>query len=348
MPREISRIIFSGDSFRSDDGNADQIANVIWLKAKVGDLFTDLTGLASEIRLPLLGQTVAEFLELQGCALEPNLDTWASLFWDSASVDLVERIAEECRGALLVTIEMPPILEDALNRAGIPWIDIGISPLRFLPDWAFHLKTSAHFHIDAVRDLLLTPPEIEQYAAHVRNWYDPADIVEPTIVFFGQTLRDRTLIRHGRFAGKEDVLSGLAGLQDKDRPLLLKPHPWQAESNVIQALIETGGEITTANTYALLASPQVEVVTLSSSVGREARFFGRQVTTITPSVQDWAFSGVDVLRHALSPRFWGALFASADIPVGAAMEREIDWLPNHLRGDIPQQGLDSIVWENYQ
>ena len=34
----------------------------------------------------------------------------------------------------------------------------------------------------------------------------------------------------------------------------------------------------------------------------------RKVAIISPSVQNWAFSGVDVLRYALSPRFWGTLF----------------------------------------
>jgi hypothetical protein len=167
---KISRIIFSGDSFRSVNGNADQIDNVIWLKARVGELFAGLTGLPQEIRLPLVGRTILEILAIQGGPPEPNLETWASMFWESASSDLVGRIAEECNGALVITKEIPPVLEDALNRAGIAWIDIGISPLRFLPDWAFHVKTSHHFRIDAVRDYLLTSQQIERYAAHVRAW----------------------------------------------------------------------------------------------------------------------------------------------------------------------------------
>jgi hypothetical protein len=346
MPDKISHIIFSGDSFRSASGNPDQIGNVVWLKARIGELFADLTGLPQEIRLPLVGQTVAEILAIQDGVLEPNLDNWARVFWDSASANLVSRIAGECNGALVITLEMPPVLEDALNRAQIPWIDVGISPLRFMPDWAFHIKTSRHFNIGAVRDCLLTSREIERYAAHVCARYDLVDITEPTVVFFAQTLRDRTLIRQRRFLGKEDALDRLVALRNESRPLLIKPHPWQAVSDIVEALVEIGGEITDSNTYALLASPQVEVFTLSSSVGREARVFGRKVTIISPSVQDWAFSGVDVLRHALSPRFWGTLLASAGIPIGAAVQREANWHPNHLRDSVPQQGLDSAVWSN--
>lgn len=322
------------------------MGNVVWLKAQVGELFASLTGLPQDIRLPLLGRTAGEMLAIQGGAAEPNLDSWASLFWEDASVDLVDRLAEECSDALVITIEMPPVIEDALDRAGIPWIDIGISPLRFLPDWAFHLKASHHFNFDPVRDCLLTSQEVERYARRVKDWYGPADIFEPTVVFFAQTLRDRTLIKQGRFVGKEDVLGGFAALQGADHPLLIKPHPWQADSDIVRALVEKGGAITNINTYSLLTSPLVEVATLSSSVGREARFFGRKATIMNPGVQDWAFSGVDVLRYALSPRFWGALFASAGIPVETSLTPEVAWRPNQLRGSIPQQGLDFAVWEN--
>jgi hypothetical protein len=347
MSQKISRIIFSGDSFRSATGNPDQIDNVVWLKGKLGELFTDLTGLSSEVRLPLVGNSVSEIFALQDPALVPSLENWARIFWERASEDLVDKIARDCNGALVILFEMPPVMADGLNLAGIPWIDIGISPLRFLPDWAFHIKTSHHFNIKAARDYLLPARETKRYADHVRAWYAPVDIRAPTVVFFAQTLGDRTLIRDGRFVGKEDVLERIVSFA-RGRPILIKPHPWQPDTDIVEALVELGGDITDSNTYALLACPHVEVMTLSSSVGREARVFGRKVTTLSPSVQDWAYSGSDVLRHALSPRFWGTLLASAGMPVAeAVMARNASWHPDCLRGNILQQGLNAAVWEKY-
>ena len=84
------------------------------------------------------------------------------------------------------------------------------------------------------------------------------------------------LIRQRRFVGREDVLDGLAALRGEKRTLLVKPHPWDANNAIVTALSGVGGKITNSNTYALLASPEVEVVTLSSSVGQEARAFGAQ------------------------------------------------------------------------
>ncbi|THF48081.1 hypothetical protein [Allorhizobium terrae] len=342
MSKNISRIVFTGDFFRSANGGTDQLNVVKWLCDRVGGLFTQLTSLPQEIIIPLIGQSVSEALAIQSGLTEPTLDNWAKIFWDKASLDVVDLIRRHYADALIVTIEMPPVLEDALDRADVPWIDISISPLRFMPDWAFHVKFSNHFNIDDVNHLLLTEKEISEFAGHVSSWYGPADINVPTIVFFAQTPRDRTLIHNGGFRTEKDVLDIIDSLRG-GRPILIKDHPWNTSSDVVNALISAGGVTTNLNTYALLSCASVEVVTLSSSVGREAAAFGRRSTIISPDVQNWAFSGVDVLQHALSPRFWGPLFRSVGIDVSPISEPT--WRPNFLRESLPPQGLDLAVWE---
>lgn len=339
--KDIAGIIFSGDCFRSTDGQPEQIDNVMWLERKIGTLLSDLTGKPHATRMPLVGETVSDLLSLQAAGLTPSLDTWAALFWDHASAQLIRHIGDLHANNLIVTIEMSPITQDALDRANVPWIDVSISPLRFMPDWAFHIKASSHFDLGVAADMVLSQAQLDEYVHHVRTWYGAVDVDEPTLVFFGQTLRDRTLISNNGFAGQDDVLETIEGLR-AGRPMLIKPHPWQPTSDIVDALVRAGGKVTDLNTYALLSSTPIAVASLSSSVGREARLFGRQVTTISPLVQDWAFSGVDVLHHALSPRFWGALLASAGIPVQSAPES--NWGPNVLRGSIPPQGLDPAVW----
>ena len=107
-----------------------------------------------------------------------------------------------------------------------------------------------------------------------------------------------------------------------------------------------GARLTELQTYALIANPLVEVVTLSSSVGREARAFGRNASIISPSVQDWAYSGVDAMRYAASPTLWGPLLESAGLHVYPAPEPK--WFPNKLRQTIRTQGLTAAVWEDRQ
>lgn len=341
LPKQI---IFSGDFFRSSDGAIAQQSNVIWLRDRLGDLLSAITGLPHAIRLPLAGNTVAEALALHDPALTPGLDNWAAIFWDRAADAMVDCVRQTCSDSLVITIEMPPILEDALNRAGVPWIDVGISPLRFLPDWAFHVKTSRHFDLGCVKGMRLTDADIRRYTAHVADWYGPAPLAEPVAVFFAQTMHDRTLIDGRHFCGVQEALAGVAELVECHRPFLIKPHPWMASSEVVSALVAAGGQVTDIATYRLLASPVVDVVTLSSSVGREALAFGRKCRILAPTVQDWAYAGMDVLQNAVSAPFWGTLLASAGLAVMSLPDVPA-WRPDLLRGSIRQQGLDPAVWE---
>lgn len=337
----VDRLVFTGDGFRSVAGEASQIQNVRWLEEHLGHLLRNLTGLSSTVSLPIVGHDVAEFVRLQDGQL--GLDGWAKLFWSEPAAKLSAAIADACRDALMITFEMPPVMQAALDQAGIPWIDVGICPLRFLPDWALHLRTSTHFDVSGVQSLLLTPEDVAGAVQHVLSWYGPAPVSEPTLVFFAQTARDRTMIRDGRFCESADVVEVLDAARC-GRPVLVKPHPWEPDNVIVSELVARGAQITDAETYALLANPMIEVLTFSSSVGREACAFERAATTINSKVQNWAYSGIDVLRHARSPELWSTILSSAGIPTHAAPA--VEWRPNGLRETIGGQGLSLSVWRD--
>lgn len=336
----FDRILLTGDAFRTVAGEPAQLANVQWLERILGPLLRDLTRLPMEISFPLAARTVTDFVALQGGQI--GLDGWARQFWSAPSDALVSALKASCEGALVVGIEMPPVLEHALDLAGVAWIAVGVSPLRFLPDWALHLRASWRFDLGACADHALTADEVETAARHVSRRCAASGLEQPTLVFFAQTEHDRTLIRGGEFCGPAEALDGISSFR-RGRRILVKPHPWQPESQTVQALVAgAGAELTGINTYALLADPRVEVVTLSSSVGREARAFGRRATILSPGVQDWAYSGIDVLRDARSAALWGRLLASAGVEVHPAQGPA--WRPNELRASIGGQGLDLSVW----
>lgn len=335
----ITRILFTGDAFRTSAGEPIQLGVVEWLERVLGPNLRAVTGLPSEVALPLCAPDIPSFVALQGG--EPSLDNWTRVFWQKPSEQLVATLAEACAGALVIAIEMPPVLEMALDQAGIPWIDMSIGPFRFLPDWAFHIRTSHHFNVQASPDGLLKSSEVFDAVRHVERWYGSADIIEPTLVFFAQTSKDRTLIRDGGFCGVIEALRGLENLRGSMR-LLIKPHPWEPGNPVVSALVDSGGCIADAPTYALLANPHVHAVTLSSSVGREARAFGRQSTVLSPSVQDWAYSGEEVMTSWVSPAWWASILQPAGIPTFPTSEQA--WRPNMLRETIGGQGLDLAVW----
>lgn len=341
MNRKISRIVFTGDSFRSVLGDPDQIGNVKWLYNILSPLLIGMTNINTEIRLPLVGERVQTMYELLGISCV-SLDAWARVFASNPSDDLVTAIKDELGDAVIVSIELPPILVEALNAAGVPWIDVGVSPLRFLPDLALHVRASEHFDLHAAPETLLTPECIQSAVLHVQRHYGIASLPPGSVVFFAQTANDRTLIHQGRFFGISDLEDYLATIF-RSANVFVKPHPWEKEAPVVRKLISEGAQLIDANTYAIISNRSVDVITISSSVGREARVFGRAPTILAPKVQDWAFSGVDVLQAARSASFWAPLLNSAGI--NARYVADTEWAPNQLRKTIPMQGMDYKIWE---
>jgi hypothetical protein len=214
-------------------------------------------------------------------------------------------------------------------------------PLRFLPDWALHVRASKHFNLRTAPDCLLQPSDIQSAVRYVESWYRLTPIVQPPrSSSFAQTDKDRTLINNGRFCDPND-----AWIKESDAQRAAFTHQTSSlaarKTQSFEPLVEVGGHITKLETYARWQIP-LSAITLSSSVGREARAFGRKVTILSPAVQDWAYSGVDVMRYARSPQFWGPLLSSSGLSVTPVTEP--DWLPNGLRKTIGGQGLDMAVW----
>jgi hypothetical protein len=104
-----SRILFTGDSFRTANGEAAQLANVEWLERAIGGLLRALTGVPSQIAFPLAAADVTQFVALQSQGM--GFDHWAKIFWQPASENLVSAVKEGCKDSLVVSIEMPPVLE---------------------------------------------------------------------------------------------------------------------------------------------------------------------------------------------------------------------------------------------
>jgi hypothetical protein len=340
----ISRIIFTGDPFRTIDGRTNQSSNVEWLIKNFGALFSHLTDAPSELALPFASNSTSEWRALQGCPI--GLTGWAETFWSEPTEAFISEMAHSTAGALVVSIEMPPVMQAALDAIGVPWIDIGISPIRFLQDYVTHVKHSFHFNIDLLHVYLLNEDFIKNSVLLIKNYYrNNIEIFYDTLVFFAQTSHDRTLIRkNGDFVSTEEALKFIDTILE-GRKLIVKEHPWEQGTPSTQALIsEFGGELCNFNTYAMLAAEQsYEVATLSSSVGKEAPWFGKPTTIAHPEVQNWAFSGFDLLQFARSELFWGPFLATAGIG-GKSDFRDSDWQPNGLRSTLREQGLYSGIW----
>lgn len=139
----IDRVIFTGDIFRtSESRELNQIGNVLWLRRLVGDALTEASGLVPSI---WFGRHEFEesgdwsirridhaFFEALGAG--PSQECWAKTYFSEPNPRLISLIGNALGNAFIVAIEMSPLLQAVFDRLGLPWVDINISPIRFLPD----------------------------------------------------------------------------------------------------------------------------------------------------------------------------------------------------------------------
>jgi hypothetical protein len=74
--------------------------------------------------------------------LPSELKGWASLLRKEPPRWLVDEIQREFSGTLLAGTELPPIKTRAPDLAGIKWVEINVSPIRFFPDWVLHFRAA--------------------------------------------------------------------------------------------------------------------------------------------------------------------------------------------------------------
>ena len=151
----VERIVLTGDVFRTVTGEAGQLKNVRWLSRRFRPLLMDLTALPVEERFRLNAADEGKAVIRKWFALlgEPvSLEAWARSFWRTPPRALINAMARDYRGSLVVSVEMSPLMQGVFDALDVPWIDVGISPRRFLPDLAVSLKASRHFRTDAAPD----------------------------------------------------------------------------------------------------------------------------------------------------------------------------------------------------
>ena len=136
----------TGDVFRTACGDPNQLPNVRWLRGEVSRVLYELTGLWPDVRYrrnaPDDGHAViADWYGLLGHA--PSVEAWAATYGQvDPPPDLVDALRPDYDRALVIGFELSPLMRSILDRIGAPWVDVEVSPLRFLDDLALSLRCS--------------------------------------------------------------------------------------------------------------------------------------------------------------------------------------------------------------
>jgi hypothetical protein len=342
----IERIVITGDVFRTHDGEASQLSNVRWLRGELARVLHELTGLWPDVgyrRNAADGgcAVIAEWYRLLGHA--PSLGAWAATFGESAPPDaLVDAMRPDYERALVVGFELSPLMRAVLDRIGAPWVDVGVSRIRFLDDLALSLRFS--WPVALAHPGLLAPGHIEEAVARLRarhwNGASAADL-EGACVFLAQTRYDRTLIKDGAFFADSEAVDRVAQALD-GRPLVLKPHPLAPDNPLLGGLQQRFGARTTeANVYAMLATASdVRFLSISSSAATEARHFGHPVETFHPAAHADLGLYASLWAHR-SASFWRSALRSL-VRLKPGNDVEEGMTPDRLRRAIGGWGMPEL------
>jgi len=332
----IERIVVTGDVFRTSDGDANQLANVRWLRGELSRLY-ELTGLCPEIRYRRNGRdhgraVVAEWYRLMGHA--PSLEAWAATFGQAAAPALVEAMRPDYEGALVIGFELSPLMRSVLGGIGVPWVDVGVGRIRFLEDLALSLRFS--WTAEVAHPGLVSPAQVGEAVAAVRarcRCDGAAAGLEGACVFLGQTRHDRSLIKNGGFFADAEAVERIAQALG-NRRLVIKPHPLAPGNPLLATLRQRFGASTTdANTYSLLATAaNVRFLTISSTAAIEARHFGHAPEIFHADA--YADAGpVSSLWAHRSAAFWRAVLAPI-LPLNPGADYEERARPDRLRRSL--------------
>lgn len=319
---------------------------------------------------PVFGNfDIDEFRRLVGIDAENKDEVWRQTFFNLPSPALNyfhQHLPSDC---LVLSFEMPPWLETALNERSIPFIDIRVSPLRFGRDLYIALRSNDPSLVAHIGAYEITAEELRLEAGylaanvsmHQQRLMEsdrPVPTLENTMVFIGQAPYDASLIRpDGQVMGFGNYPDRIRTLA-KGRKLLHKPHPfarWFAEEECTTLQEITGQEIESCmlNAYQILASKEdVELIGLCSGLLQEAAWFNKKAHALHPAFTPLLIEGnvgegySQVHFHRwLSPGFWHALL-TPEKPAPHLLE-----LPplahHHARHTIDQwwDYLKVLTWE---
>ncbi|MDP2246834.1 MAG: hypothetical protein Q8J65_01785 [Nitrosomonadales bacterium] len=328
-------------------------------------------GLSPESTItPAFGNFVIdEFKRLVGSNSENKDEVWRQTFISLPSPALAyfhQHLPSDC---LVLSFEMPPWLEAALNERSVPFIDIRVSPLRFGRDLYIALRTNDDSLQTCIAQHQITEEELRLEASYLAANVsmhqqrlvesDRAMLsLDNAMVFIGQAPYDASLIKaDGKIVGFGDYREQIRALI-QGRRLLYKPHPfalWFAEEerNLLREITGKDVENCQLNAYQILSSKEeVELIGLCSGLLQEARWFNKKSHSLYHAFTPIAVEANDKSGYRqvhfhrwLSPGFWHGLL-TPEAPAPKLMEVP-PLAHHHARHTIDQwwDYLKVLTWE---
>lgn len=321
---EVERVVFVADLFRRGIFSPPPPPG----KAKI-DAIHRLLGWQLEEATGLPVGVVAEidterFYGLND--IERSASGWATLCRVTTfEPPALEMLRELFEGSLVVGFELPESLVGAFSALEIPYVDLVMHPVRYLDDIFLAARSGCPQVYERLLEYRLDEGHFRMHAGLFRcraALTNTQRLEEGSLLFFGQTPVDRSLIGRGRVVALSDFKERFERLCGEHPRVYFKRHPMAKDDANELAYLESIANVERIeeNSYALLARDEIEkVCAISSGTLVEARYFGKTVESLLEPIYAFAGEGSDlgydarkfvsVLGHYFEPRFWSRILS---------------------------------------
>lgn len=159
-----------------------------------------------------------------------------------------------------------------------------LHPIRFYKDIIYGIKTNHPDLKEKIFNAFLAYKDIVDYckfiSAKCEHRLSRLPLKPNSAVFFGQSFIDKSLYKNGKIIKPDDFRDKLYELVQDYEVLYVKPHPYNRHEAFFNVFKGLGGniEVIDENVYKILSHAAIKkAATLTSSVGIEARLFGKEV-----------------------------------------------------------------------
>lgn len=225
---------------------------------------------------------------------------------------------------VIVGIELGKECQKMLTDIGCSFLGLWFHSWKLFDDSFFMMTTNNNDIYKTLKKYQVPKEQFEFYAKYWKIWQQQklggvqdAHIEDNSAVFIGQTLRDKSTDKDGKYLNVLDFKEYMAKLSEKYSHIYYAPHPYVTFNQDIENYIAQTPYLskTTVPTYQLLMSDKVKkVVSISSSVLYEAEFFGKNIEylyqplfNIDGRFEDNTY--ISIYQSYFNPKFWSDIFA---------------------------------------
>lgn len=237
-----------------------------------------------------------------------------------ASLDYLRRFIPP--DMLLIGYELSEQTRRLLTRIGVTYVDIWLHPIRYIDDILFAFASNHPLIHQALQRFDLDEQHYYLYASRLKvqtyKGYARQKISVPprSALFVGQMMNDKSVIENGRPKSLLDYRDRFANLARNSERVYYSRHPYlrTGDEQVLRFALSFPNVVLTEHpSYHYLTNLNIDrVMTISSSVGLEAKYFGKQVELLYRPIIALGSGAEDyasIFQDFVSPHFWAQCLA---------------------------------------